>query len=130
MTITNPDEVKILVKQTINTTELANAVEAGDKRINSLTNREIDEWSPSDNAYGQLQAIGNTYAAWLILMGWDPKMYLDKAKEMRKAYEFELLEFRKLALPEDKSDPDVDIVESDYTHYKLNPNNSPFLSEY
>jgi len=130
MTLTDENDIKRLVKQAINPTDLANAIIAGDRKIVALTNREIDEWSPSDNAYGQLQIVGATFAAWTILMGWDPKMYLEKAKEMWKAYMFEIEEFHKIHLPESKTDPDIVVAESEYSIYQMNPDYRPFMSSY
>lgn len=130
MAITDENDVKVLVKQTIKPEDLAAAIAAADKKIVAMTGRKIEEWSPSDSAYGQLQSVGAAYAAWTILMGWNAETYLDKAREMRKAFENELNEFRKIALPENKTNPDIVFAESDYSHYKLNPDGRPFLSSY
>jgi len=128
--ITDEDDIKRLVKQTITPADLASAVEAGDKKIVAITNRDIEEWNPTDNAYGQLQQVGATYAAWTVLMGWPKEMYLDKAREMWKAYMFEVEQFKSMRLPDDKTDPNFDIAESVYTTYKLNADFTPFLSGY
>jgi hypothetical protein len=129
-TITDENDIKRLVKQTIAPADLASAVEAGDRKIVALTNRDIDEWNPTDNAYGQLQQVGATYGAWTVLMGWNKEMYLDKAKEMWKAYIFEIEQFKSMRLPDNLSDPNFDIAESVYTHYKLNADYVPFMSSY
>lgn len=130
MPITDEDDIKRLVKQTIPPADLTSAVEAGDRKIVTLTNRDITEWAPEDNAYGQLQQVGATYGAWTVLMGWPKEMYLDKAKEMWKAYLNEIEQFKSMRLPDDKSDPNFDIAESVYTHYKLNSEFVPFMSSY
>lgn len=130
MTITNPADIQRLVKQNINSVDLASAVEAGDREIVSITNRDIEEWNPSDNAYGRLQQIGALFGAWQILIGWDQTMYLEKSKEMRKAYIYAVEQFKTIRLPDDKTDPNFDIAESVYTHYKLNSEFVPFMSSY
>jgi len=130
MTITNPADIQRLVKQSINSVDLASAVEAGDKEIVALTNRDIYEWNEADNAYGRLQEIGALFGAWQILIGWDANSYLDKSKEMYKAYINAVQQFKEMRLPEDKTDPNFDIAESVYTHYKLNPDFVPFMSGY
>jgi len=130
MPITDENDIKRLVKQTIDPADLTSAVEAGDRKIVALTNRDINELTPDDNAYGQLQQVGATYGAWTVLMGWNKEMYLDKAKEMWKAYMFEIEQFKSMRLPDDKSDPNFEIAESIYTHYKLNPDYTPFMSGY
>lgn len=130
MTLTDENDIKRFVKQAINPTDLTNAVIVGDKEIVALTNRDINEWSETDNAYGRLQEIGALYGSWTILIGWDPKMYLDKAKELWKAYMYAVEQFKAMHLPEDKMDPDIVVAESEYTIYQLNPDYKPFMSSY
>jgi hypothetical protein len=130
MTITSEDDIKRLVKQNITPTDLTSAVAAGDKEIVALTNRDVEEWSETDNAYGRLQQIGALYGSWSILISWDPAMYLEKAREMWKAYLYSVEQFRTMHLPEDRTNPDIVISESEYTTYKLNPDYEPFLSSY
>ena len=130
MAITNATDIKTLVKSDIDTAELANAAVLADKQIVALTGRPIGDWDPSYPAYGALESIGAVYAAWLILSGWDKDMYLDKAKMMWQNYVTQVESFKKLPIPEDLTNPDVDIVESNYTIHALNPDVTNFLSYY
>lgn len=129
MTITNSEDIKRLVKQQITPADLASAVEAGDKEIVALTNRDIEEWDPSDNAFGKLQQIGALYGSWTILISWDVA-YLEKSKELWRAFTYMVDQFRTMHLPEDLTDPNIAIAESEYTISQLNPDVPPFLSSY
>lgn len=130
MAITDPLEIQIFVKQDVTSADLARAVIIGDQKIQTLTGTKIADWNITDAAYGQLKLIGSLFGAWNILMGWDPKMYLDKAREIWKSYEFEVKQFRELHLPESRTNPEIDFGVSEYTYYKLNPNYKPFMSVY
>ena len=126
-TLTDPESVKIKVKQAINPTDLTNAVNAADNIITSLTN--VTNWTSDDYVFGLLQEIGACYAAWQILIGWDKEEYLDKSKEMKEQFETLLKKFSELPLPEDKTNQDIDIVASDYTIHQLNPDIPVFISK-
>lgn len=130
MTITNPTDVKTLVKSDIDPDELANACVLGDKQIVAITGRKIDDWNPDHAVYGALESIGATYAAWFILAGWDESMYGKKTDRMWQSYVKTIEEFKTLPIPEDLTNPDVDIVESDYGIHQLNPDVPNFYSYY
>lgn len=132
-TITDENDIKRIVRG-INTTDLANAVTNGDKKIMSVTGRPLSTWSENDPVYGQLQNIGSLYGAWSILIGWNKDEYLDKAKEVWKAFLHELEQFRGMPLPESTTSSGagsgIEISESDYGIHALNPAVPNYLSDY
>lgn len=129
MAITSGDEIKRLINNpSVDTGKLAAAVVAGDNKIYALTNRK--DWNAGDVVYGELQNIGALYGAWTILVSYDSEEYLNKAKEIREAYETAVADFRQIPLSEEKADPYFAIASSDYTTPKLNPNVTNFLSDY
>jgi hypothetical protein len=131
MTMTDPDQIKIFVKNTIAIADLTKAIEAGEEKIEALSGISVNDWTPTMSGYGQLQLIGSMFGAWTILFGWDDKMYGAKAKELRTAYEEEVKQFQKMPIPSEQGNPNVVIAEGDYSHYKLNPEGTrPFLSSY
>jgi hypothetical protein len=129
MSITSEEDIRRLVKQNITPNDLASAIAAGDKEIVALTNRDIEEWDPSDNAFGKLQQIGALYGAWTVLIGWDVA-YLEKSKELWRVFLYMVDQFKTMTLPEEKGNPAFAIAESEYTTSQLNPDVPPFLSSY
>lgn len=127
MTITDRDKVEILCNYAIDETKLTKVCSDADDYIKSLTN--ID-WSSNDYVYGILKEIGACYAAWCFLVGWNKDEYFEKAKEMREMLDRLLERFEKIPLPEDKTNPDIDIAENEYTITALNPDIPHFLSTY
>ena len=130
MTITNPDDVKLLVKQDIDATDLLNACSLADKQIIAITGLPLDQILTSYPAYGALEAIGATYAAWCILIGWDKTEYLEKSKEMMNNYLTSVENFKKMPLPKELENPDLNISASSYTIPALNPDLPHFMSSY
>ena len=129
-TITNPDDVKILVKQDIDPTDLTNACNLADKQIVALTGLPIDQILDTYPAYGALEAISAVYAAWCILIGWDKSEYLDKSKEMMSNYLTMVKNFKEMPLPKELENPDLHISSSSYTIPALNPDISHYMSDY
>lgn len=130
MTITSTNDVKLLVKQDIDSTDLTNAIALADKQIVALTGLPISEISTSLPTYGALQAIAASYAAWCILIGWDKSEYLDKAKEMMQNYLTSVENYRKMPLPKELENPYITISESSYTIPALNPDIPHYKSSY
>jgi len=128
--ITKEEDVKILVKQDIDPTDLDNAIILADKQLISLLGIPLENVSTSDAIYGALEAIGAANAAWQILIGWDKDEYLEKAKQMWQNYLTQLENFRKMPLPDSLANTNTAIAESEYTTTALNPNIPHFMSSY
>lgn len=131
MVITAEADVRRLVGRPIDVSQaqmLADAITAGDREIKGLTGR--DDWANTDSVFGTLQNIGAVYAAYTILIGWDKEEYLEKAKELWKSYVDAVASFRLIPLPEDKTDPNVDMAFSESLNPYVNPNNPHFMSQY
>lgn len=126
-TITDPDKVKILVNYDVDPTKLTRVCADSDDMIKSLTN--ID-WSTDDYVFGILKEIGNVYAAWSLLIGWENTEYLEKAKEMKIQFDGLVEKFQKIPLPENKTNPDIDVAESEYTIHALNPDVPHWMDTY
>jgi hypothetical protein len=130
LSITKEEDVKILVKQDIDPTDLSNAITLADKQLVSLLGIPLDDVQTNDAVYGALESIGATYAAWQILIGWDKDEYLDKAKLMWQNYLTQLDNFRKMPLPNSLANTNIVMAESDYMIPSLNPDIPHFLSDY
>lgn len=130
VSITKEEDVKILVKQDIDPTDLSNAIILSDKQLVSLLGVPLNDVQTDDAVYGALEAIGAAYAAWQILIGWDRDEYLPKAIEMWKNYLTLVDNFRKMPLPNTLANTSTVIAESDYTISSLNPYVPHFMSSY
>jgi hypothetical protein len=126
--ITNPTEIQFRVGVHVDDAILQDAAKVADKQIYSLTNRR--DWTPNEDLFGLLQNLGAAYAAFYILSRWDPKQYGDKAQSAYKQYQDELDTYRKIPVPIEGGDPELDAVESDYTIRVLNRDIPNFLSDY
>jgi len=128
--ITKAEDVSILVKQDIDTTDLSNALTLSDKQLVSLLGVPLENVQTDDAIYGVLEAIGATFAAYCIFIGWDKEEYLDKAKLMLQNYQILVDNFRKMPLPNTLSNSNNIIVSSDPFISALNPNIPHYLSSY
>jgi hypothetical protein len=128
--ITKSEDVKILVKQDIDPTDLNNALILSDKQLVSLLGVSLTNVQIDDAIYGALEAIGATFAAYCIFMGWDKEEYLDKAKLMLQNYQILVDNFRKMPLPNTLSNSNNIIVASEPFISTLNPDIPHYLSGY
>jgi len=128
--IAKAEDVQILVKQDIDPTDLENALILSDKQIQTIIGVSIDNIQTTDSIYGALEAIGATFAAWLIFTGWDKEEYLDKAKLMLQTYQTLVDNFRKMPIPSTLTNPNTVIVSSEPFISALNPNIPYYKSNY
>ncbi len=129
MVITNANSVRRMVNSDqLTETVLAEAITAGDNQVKSITG--VEDWEPTDPAYGLLSEIGAAYAAWSILIGWDPNRYLERAKEVFKTYQQNVSDFRKLPLPETKTESEFEVEINDSPNPYVNDEVPHFLSKY
>lgn len=107
------------------------AIKAGDGWVLAITGRA--DWSSVEDPlyFDTLANIANLYATYTFLISFDKDEYLDKAKEVRAAFDSAVKTWREIPLP----DADVDttnfaVASSEYTTRPLNPNAPVFLSDY
>ena len=113
---------------TVDQTIIDDAVRVGNGKIVAITNKS--DWDPNEAIYQAIQDIGNLYAIWWIIRGWDDKMYGELKKQTYQAYRDSITDFKDSTFKDIDANPDFDIVTTPEVIPSLDNNVEPYLSDW
>lgn len=117
-----------ILPSTVDNLILQNAIDAGNGQIVAITNKS--DWNPDEAIYQAVQNIGNLFAIWWIIRGWDDKMYGELKKQTYQAYRDSITDFKDSTFKDIDANPDFDIVTTPEVIPSLDNNVEPYLSDW